>query len=198
MSTEQTDLSNLLYSPLEQTLFQKRVIQVSGAVDSKFAHRINRQLLTMHYEDPKSPITLFINSPGGEVNSGFSVIDMAHFIQPKIRTVVVGLAASMGSLIALSAASSKEDRFALPNAKFMIHQPLIPGGIFGQASDLEIHATDIIKTKRKINEIYSKETGRDISEVEKVTERDNWMNSEEAKSFGLISKVIQSIEELPA
>jgi ATP-dependent Clp protease protease subunit len=128
------------------------------------------------------------------VSSGFSIFDTAKFVGCEIYTVVVGLAASMGSLIALCA--KKENRVAFPNAKILIHQPLISGELVGQASDLEIHARDILKTKERINRLYAEETGRSFDEVVKATDRDRWFDAEEAKSFGLISKIVKSQNEL--
>jgi len=182
------------WNPIEEALFKKRIVYVSGVVQEKMAHAINRQLIALSSADNKKPIYLFINSPGGEVSSGFSIYDTARFLGPDLYTVVVGLAASMGSLIALCA--KKENRFAFPNAKILIHQPLISGELVGQASDLEIHARDIIKTKERINKLYAEETGRPYDEVVKATDRDRWFDAEEAKAFGLVSKIIRSETEL--
>lgn len=182
------------YSPLDQSLFESRMIQLSGPVDAKLAHRVNKQLLAMESSNSEAPIYLMINSPGGEITSGFSVYDTARFIRPRVFTLVTGLAASMGSLIALCAA--KEDRLAFPNSKFLIHQPLISGTIQGQASDIEIHAKDIIRMKEKINRLYAEETGRPIEEIKKATDRDHWMNAEEALDYGLISRIVKSRSEL--
>jgi ATP-dependent Clp protease protease subunit len=182
------------FTPLDQSLLDQRVIQVSGPVGSELAHSINKQLLVLNKLDSKKPIIMFIDSPGGEINSGFGIFDMVRFIEAPVTTVVAGLAASMGSLIALSA--KKERRFAFPNAKLLIHQPLISGFLQGPASDLEIHATDIIKVKAKINQIYATETGRPLAEIEKLTDRDKWLSPEEAKDLGLISKIISSHRDL--
>lgn len=187
-------MDNQYYTPLDQALFDSRIVQVFGGVDSEMAHQVNKLLLAMEKADNKKPIYLFINSPGGEISSGFSIYDTARFIQPEIFTVVVGMAASMGSLIALCA--KKQNRFAFPNAKFMIHQPLISGVMHGSASDLEIGAKEILRTKEKINKIYAEETGKSMDEVKLMTDRDNWMTSEEAKSVGLISKVVSSRAEI--
>lgn len=158
------------------------------------AHKINRTLLALERKDAKKPVFLFINSPGGEITSGFSIFDTARFIEPEIVTVVTGLAASMGSLIALCA--PKKRRFAFPNGKLLIHQPLISGTLQGTASDLDIHARDILATKEKINQLYAKETGRTIEEIREATDRDNWMTAEQALDFGLISKIIGSRGDL--
>ncbi|MEO1233360.1 MAG: ATP-dependent Clp protease proteolytic subunit [Myxococcota bacterium] len=182
------------FTPLDQRVFESRIIQVSGSVGSKMAHDINRQLLALERDDAEAPIYLYINSPGGEVSSGFSIYDTARFVKPEVITLVVGMAASMGSIIALCA--EKKNRLALPNAKFLIHQPLISGYLTGPASDIDIHAKDIIRTKRKINELYAKETGRPVEEIEKATDRDRWMDSSEALDFGLISRVVASRAEI--
>lgn len=182
------------WTPLEESLFERRIIQISGGVNEKLAYRVNREILAMAFRDEKKPIYLFINSPGGEVYSGFSIYDTARFVKPEIYTVVIGLAASMGSLIALAA--KKENRVAFPNAKLLIHQPLISGTLQGPASDLEIHAKDMIKLKEKINRLYAEETGRNYDEIVKATDRDRWFDPEEAKDFGLISRVVQSVSDL--
>ena len=190
-----TELNKENYSPLDEAIFESRIVLMNGGVDSKLAYRTNKRLLALEKADPKKPIYLFINSPGGEITSGFSIFDTANFIEPDVFTLVTGLAASMGSLIALCA--PKERRLAFPNSKFLIHQPLIMGTIQGSASDLEIHANDILKTKDKINRLYSKETGKPLETVEKATDRDYWMSAEEALEFGLISKIIHKRSELP-
>jgi ATP-dependent Clp protease, protease subunit len=183
------------WSPLDETMFKNRIVQVSGSVDDKLAYRVNKEILGMAFEDSKKPIYLFINSPGGEITSGFSIYDTARFVDCPLYTVVTGLAASMGSLIALCA--KKENRLAFPNSRFLIHQPLIAGQLFGSASDLEIHAQDIVDMKAKINRLYATETGRSLDDVVKATDRDKWMDATQAQSFGLISKVISKTAELP-
>lgn len=182
------------FTPVDEKLFASRIVQVSGPVGSKMAHDINRQLLALEREAPDQPVYLYINSPGGEVSSGFSIYDTARFIQCPVVTLVIGMAASMGSIIALCA--DAKHRLALPNAKFLIHQPLISGYLTGPASDIDIHAKDIIRTKRKINELYAKETGRPVEEIEKATDRDNWMDAKNAQDFGLISRIVASRNEL--
>jgi ATP-dependent Clp protease protease subunit len=182
------------WNPLDQSLFENRIIQISGGVDSDMADRVVKQLLAMDAADPNRPIYLFINSPGGEVTSGFAIYDTAQFIRPDIYTVVNGLAASMGSLIALCA--KKERRFALPNSKFLIHQPLISGVLRGAASDLEIHAKDIIALKEKINRLYAQETGRPYEEIQRATDRDKWLEADEAQKFGLISKIVTKFSDV--
>jgi len=181
-------------NPVDQHLFDRRIVHMSGGVNSRLAYKVNRQLLALEKVDAKKPIYLFIDSPGGEINSGFSVFDVARFIQPPVYTIVAGLAASMGSLIALCA--PKERRFALPNAKLLIHQPLISGVLQGQASDLEIHARDIVKTKEKINRLYAQETGKPLEVIQKLTDRDKWLDPDEALELGLISKIIKNRSEI--
>lgn len=182
------------FDPIDEALFDSRIVQISGPVDSNMAKSVNRTLLAMDKKDSKKKIYLFINSPGGEITSGFSIYDTARFIGPEVVTVVTGLAASMGSLIALCA--KKSNRYAFPNSKFLIHQPLISGVLHGSASDLDIHARDIINTKHMINQLYAAETGRDLAEVQAATDRDNWMTAQEAKSFGLIAKIVGDRSEL--
>jgi ATP-dependent Clp protease protease subunit len=183
------------YTPIDEALFDSRLIQISGQVNSQMAYEVNRTILAMSRKDSKKPIVLWINSPGGEINSGFSIYDTARFIDVDVYTVVAGLAASMGSLIALAA--PKQRRYCLPNAKFLIHQPLISGTIYGPASDIEIHAKDIIQTRERINQLYVQETGQPMDVVTKATDRDYWMDTAQALEFGLISKVIKSSKELP-
>lgn len=189
-------MENPFFTPLDQALLDSRIVQLSGPVTSELAYDINKKLLALEAKDPNKPIYLFIDSPGGVVDSGFGIFDLAQFIKPKVYTVVVGLAASMGSLIALCA--EKKNRFAFANSKFLIHQPLVSGAIQGSASDIEIHANDIVKTKEKINRLYAKETGRSYDEIVKATDRDNWMDAQQALEFGLISKIIQNRADLPS
>lgn len=188
-------MSHSFFTPIDEALLESRVVLVSGGVGSELAYKVNRQLLALERKDPKKPVYLWVNSPGGEINSGFSIYDTARFIQPEVYTIVSGLAASMGSIISLCA--KKENRWALPNAKFLIHQPLISGVLEGSASDLDIHAKDIIKVKERINQLYAVETGKPIEVVRKATERDNWMDPQEALDFGLISRIIKNRSELP-
>ncbi len=182
------------FNPIDEALFESRTVQLFGAVNSELAHNVNKTLLALEKVNPEAPIYLFINSPGGEISSGFGIYDTARFIKPEVITVVTGLAASMGSLIALCA--KKENRLAFPNSKFLIHQPLISGQISGPASDIEIHANDIVKTKEKINRLYAAETGRSYEEIVKATNRDNWMDTYEALAYGLISRIVTSRAEL--
>lgn len=183
-----------LFSKLDEKLFDSRIVLVHGPVNAELATSINRQLLALAQADRKAPIYLHINCPGGEINSGFSIYDTAQFVGPEIYTIVIGLAASMGSIISLCA--KKENRLSLPNSKFLIHQPLISGHITGSASELEIHARDIIKTREKINRLYAKETGKSYEDVVKATDRDYWMSADEAREFGLVSRIISKHTEI--
>ena len=178
----------------EKELFDSRTILISAPVDSKLAHVVNTKLLAMEKSDSKKPVYIFINSPGGEVHSGFSIFDTARFISPDIYTIVSGLAASMGSIIALTA--PKERRFAFPNSRFLVHQPSVSGGLGGSVSDIEIHAKDLIETKNHIISLYAKETGKTPEDIKKVLDRDYWMSASQALEFGLISKIITSRSEL--
>jgi ATP-dependent Clp protease protease subunit len=184
------------FTPIDQHLFEARTIFVSGEVNSELAVKVNRQLLALERANPKAPILLWIDCPGGEVYSGFSIYDTVQFIEPRVITVVSGLAASMGSVIALSA--EKEDRFCFPNAKLLIHQPLIGGVLRGQASDLEIHANDIIALKKKMHRLYAQRTGTPEARFVELMERDRWVDPEEAVQLGLVSKIINGRKELDA
>lgn len=181
-------------TPVDQYLFESRTIFISGPVDSGLAFYVNRQLLALERANPEQPVILWIDCPGGQVYSGFSIYDTAQFIKPKIITVAAGLAASMGSVISLCA--EKENRYALPNAKFLIHQPLISGTLQGSASDLAIHAKDIIETKKKMHKMYAERTGTAEAQFVELMDRDRWIDPEEAKTLGLISKIIRNRSEL--
>lgn len=182
------------FTPIDQHLFESRNVFVSGMVDSDMALSVNRQLLALERANPSAPIVLWVDSPGGEVYSGFAIFDTVQFIQPRVITVVAGFAASMGSVIALAA--EKEDRVALPNAKLLIHQPLIGGAIRGPASDLEIHAKDIIELKKKMHRLYAERTGSPVERFEELMERDRYLDPNEALDLGLISKVLSKRKEL--
>lgn len=184
------------FTPIDQHLFESRTIFVSGEVNSELAVKVNRQLLAMERANPKAPIILWIDCPGGEVYSGFSIYDTVQFIQPKVITVVAGLAASMGSVIALSA--EKENRFAMTNSKLLIHQPLIGGMLRGSASDIEIHSRDIIDLKKRMHRMYAERTGGKVEKFVELMERDRWVEPSEAVELGLISKIIKKRSELDA
>lgn len=194
MKKEEDEKPKGQWNPLTEKLFEKRIVMISGPVNEKLAYRVNTEILALGFEDKKKPIHLLINSPGGEVTSGFSIFDTAQFVGCPIYTVVIGLAASMGSLIALCA--PKKNRVAFPNSKFLIHQPLISGGLMGSAADIDIHAKDIIKLKEKINRLYATETGNSYDDVVKATDRDKWLEPEEAKAFGLIDRIITKTSDL--
>ena len=184
------------FTPIDQHLFESRTVFVSGEVDAELGVKVNRQLLALERANPTAPIVLWVDSPGGEVYSGFSIYDTAQFIQPRVITVVAGLAASMGSVIALAA--EKADRVALPNAKLFIHQPLAGGVLRGSASDLEIHAKDIIELKHRMNRLYAERTGLPVEKFAELMERDRWIEPKEALDLGLISKVISKRKDLNA
>lgn len=178
---------------VERELFEARIVMISTQVDPKLAHAVNSKLLALERHNDKDPIYLFINSPGGEVHSGFSIFDCARFVRPPVVTVVTGLAASMGSIITLAA--RPEYRFAFPNSKILIHQPSI-SGIGGSVSDIEIHAKDLIETKTRIIDLYVKECGRSREEVTKALNRDNWMTPEAAVEWGHIKKIVRTRDDL--
>lgn len=169
-------------------LLEDRVIFLGEAIDSAVANTVIAQLLFLEKQDPKAPITLYVNSPGGHVTAGLAIYDTMQYIQPEVITVCVGLAASMGAIILAGGAKGK--RFALPNSEIMIHQPL--GGAEGQAIDIKIVAENIIKTGNTLYGILSKHTGKDIKQVEKDCDRDYYMSAEDALAYGLIDKIIKN------
>lgn len=183
-----------LESRFEELLIKKRRIFFSSAVDDKSAADVIKRLWLLEDSAPGKPILLVINSPGGSVDSGFAIWDQINMISSPVYTLVTGLAASMGSILSLAADKGK--RFATEYARFMIHQPLINGVIQGQATDLEIQAKEIIKTRELLVDIYVQKTGRDAKAIEKALDRDSWMNAEEAIAFGLLDKVVSSYEDL--
>ncbi len=167
-------------------LLKERIIFLSGPIDEGVANVIIAQLIFLEHEDPKKDIKLYINSPGGQVTAGMAMYDTMQFIKPDVATVCVGIAASMGAVLLCAGAAGK--RAALPNAEVMIHQ--VMGGAEGQASDIEISARHILKTKDKLNHILAHHTGQNIKKVEKDTDRDYYMSSEEAKEYGIIDTII--------
>jgi ATP-dependent Clp protease protease subunit len=185
MVVEQTNRGERAYD-IYSRLLKERIIFVTGVVEDNMAALIVAQLLFLESENPKKEISLYINSPGGVVTSGLAMYDTMQYIRPQISTVCVGLAASAGSL--LLTAGQKGKRFSLPNSNIMIHQP--SGGFQGQATDIEIHAKEILKTRDRLNRIYVKHTGQDLSKIETAMERDRFMTPEEAKDFGLIDEVV--------
>ncbi|MDR3463584.1 MAG: ATP-dependent Clp protease proteolytic subunit [Beijerinckiaceae bacterium] len=172
-------------------LLRERIIFLTGQVEDNMASVIIAQLLFLEAENPKKEISMYINSPGGVVTSGLAIYDTMQFIRPKVSTLCTGQAASMGSL--LLCAGEPEMRYALPNARIMVHQP--SGGFQGQASDILRHAEDIMKVKRRLNDIYVKHTGRDYDTIERTLDRDHFMSSDEAKDFGLVDQVIEKRPE---
>jgi ATP-dependent Clp protease protease subunit len=166
-------------------LLRERIVFLTGPVEDHMASVIIAQLLFLEAENPKKEVSMYINSPGGVVTAGLAIYDTMQFIRPKVSTLCVGQAASMGSL--LLAAGDAGLRFALPNARIMVHQP--SGGFQGQASDILRHAEDIMKIKRRLNEIYVKHTGRDYDTIEMTLDRDHFMSAEEAKAFGIVDNV---------
>ncbi len=167
-------------------LLREHIIFLTGPVEDGMAAVIVAQLLFLEAENPKKEINMYINSPGGVVTAGLAIYDTMQFIRPKITTLCVGQAASMGSL--LLCAGEAGMRYALPNARIMVHQP--SGGFQGQASDILRHAEDIMKVKRRLNEVYVKHTGRDYDTIERTLDRDHFMSAEEAKEFGIVDNVI--------
>jgi ATP-dependent Clp protease protease subunit len=185
MVVEQTNRGERAYD-IYSRLLKERIIFIVGPVNDNMASLVCAQLLFLESENPKKEISLYINSPGGVVTSGLAMYDTMQYIRPEISTVCVGLAASAGSL--LLTAGKKGKRFSLPNSNIMIHQP--SGGFQGQATDIEIHAKEILKTRDRLNRIYVKHTGQDLPKIEHAMERDRFMTPEEAKEFGLIDEVV--------
>lgn len=179
---------------IEASMLKRRRIFLADAVDSDSAAQIIRKLWFLEAESPKTPITLFINSPGGSVDAGFAIWDQIQMISSQVTTVVTGLAASMASVLSLAAAPKR--RFATPQARIMVHQPRLSGVIQGQATDLEIQAKEMLKTRSILVDIYVKSTGKSAEEIEKAIDRDTWMTAEEALKFNLIDKIISHDEQL--
>ncbi|MCO4831647.1 MAG: ATP-dependent Clp protease proteolytic subunit, partial [Gammaproteobacteria bacterium] len=176
---------------IEEKLFKSRSISVFGSVDEKLARTVSQQLLALSAESD-DPITLYISSPGGHVESGDVIYDMIKFVKPVVRVVGTGWVASAATNIYLAA--KKENRFSLPNTRYLVHQP--SGGSRGNATDIKIQMEEILKTKERINKIISDETGRPLEQVEKDTDRDYWMSVDEAIEYGIVNRVIHSINEL--
>ena len=193
MVVEQTNRGERAYD-IYSRLLKERIIFITGAVEDGMSSLVVAQLLFLEAENPKKEIAMYINSPGGVVTSGLAIYDTMQFVRPAISTLCIGQAASMGSL--LLAAGHKDMRFALPNARIMVHQP--SGGFQGQATDIMLHAQEILNLKKRLNEIYVKHTGQALKKIEDALERDTFMTAEMAKDFGLIDKVIDKrpVEEL--
>lgn len=173
-------------------LLKDRIIMLSGEFNDDLANSIIAQLLFLDAQDPDKDIYLYINSPGGSITSGMAIYDTMQFVHADVQTIVMGMAASMGSFIA--AAGTKGKRFALPNAEILIHQPL--GGAQGQATEIEIAARHILKTKEKMNRLYSEMTGQPVEVIERDTDRDNWLTAEEALEYGLLDQIMTKNDEL--
>ena len=187
MVVEQTNRGERAYD-IYSRLLKERIIFMVGPVDDMVASLICAQLLFLESENPSKDIAVYINSPGGIVTSGFAIYDTMQYIRPDVSTVCIGQAASMGSL--LLTAGAKNKRFTLPNSRIMIHQP--SGGFQGQATDIEIHAKEILQTRARLNEIYAQHTGQTVKTIEDAMERDKFLSPEEAKAFGLIDEVVVS------
>ena len=188
---EQTNRGERAYDIFSR-LLKERIIFITGPIEDAMATVVSAQLLFLEAENPKKEIHLYINSPGGVVTAGMGIYDTMQFIKPPVSTLCMGQAASMGSL--LLAAGHKDMRFALPNARIMVHQP--SGGFQGQASDIQRHAEDIMKMKRRLNEIYVEHTGQDYKTVDETLDRDHFMTAEEAKKFGLVDQVVDKRPEV--
>ena len=193
-TTSEEKLPKSINDKIEHAMLEKRRIFLSDGVDSDSAKEIIRKLWYLEYIAPGKPILFVINSPGGSVDSGFAIWDQIKLITSPVITLVTGLAASMGSLLSLVAGKGK--RLATENARIMIHQPLIGGVIRGQATDLDIQAREMLKTRAMIVEIYSDATGKDPKVIEKAINRDNWMTAQEAKEFGLIDHIVSSMKDV--
>lgn len=183
---EQTNRGERAYD-IYSRLLKDRIIFIGAPIEDSFANLIIAQLLFLEAEDPEKDINLYINTPGGLVTSGLAVYDTMQYIRPNVCTICIGQASSMGAL--LLAAGAKGKRFALPNSRIMIHQPM--GGFQGQATDVEIHAREILKMREKLNEILAKHTEQSIDRIQQDTERDHFMSGEQAKAYGLIDEVIE-------
>ena len=177
-------------------LLKERIVFLVGPVDDQSANLVVAQLLFLESENPDKDIFFYINSPGGSVSAGMSIYDTMNFIKPNVSTLCLGQAASMGAF--LLSAGEKGKRFALPNSRIMIHQPLISGGLSGQASDIEIHTKELLKLKEKLNRLLAKHCGRDLADLERDTDRDNYMSAEEAKEYGLVDQVLENRASMQA
>ena len=189
MVVEQSNKGERAYD-IYSRLLKERIIFLTGQINDNIASLVTAQLLFLEAEDPKKEIYLYINSPGGLVTAGLGIYDTMQYVKPDISTLCIGQAASMGSF--LLAAGTKGKRFSLPNSRIMVHQP--SAGFQGQATDIEIHANEVLSLKKRLNEIYSKHTGKSVDEIKSALERDNFMTPENAKSFGLIDKVVEKRE----
>ena len=187
MVVEQSNKGERAYD-IYSRLLKERIIFLVGPINDNVASLVTAQLLFLESEDPKKEINLYINSPGGLVTAGLGIYDTMQYIKPDVSTLCIGQAASMGSF--LLAAGKKGKRFSLPNSRIMVHQP--SAGYQGQATDIEIHANEVMALKNRLNEIYSKHTGKSVDDVKKALERDNFMTPDTAKEFGLIDEVVEN------
>ncbi|MDA7781052.1 ATP-dependent Clp endopeptidase proteolytic subunit ClpP [Candidatus Pelagibacter sp.] len=187
MVVEQSNKGERAYD-IYSRLLKERIIFLVGPINDNVASLVTAQLLFLESEDPKKEINLYINSPGGLVTAGLGIYDTMQYIKPDVSTLCIGQAASMGSF--LLAAGKKGKRFSLPNSRIMVHQP--SAGFQGQATDIEIHANEVMDLKKRLNEIYSKHTGKSVDDVKKALERDNFMTPDTAKEFGLIDQVVEN------
>jgi len=186
MVVEQSNRGERAYD-IYSRLLKERIIFLVGPINDNVASLVTAQLLFLESEDPKKEVNLYINSPGGLVTAGLGIYDTMQYIKPDVSTLCIGQAASMGSF--LLAAGKKGKRFSLPNSRIMVHQP--SAGFQGQATDIEIHAKEVLALKKRLNEIYSKHTGKSVDDIKKALERDNFMTPEIAKEFGLIDEVVE-------
>jgi ATP-dependent Clp protease protease subunit len=186
MVVEQSNKGERAYD-IYSRLLKERIIFLVGPINDNVASLVTAQLLFLESEDPKKEIYLYINSPGGLVTAGLGIYDTIQYIKPDVSTLCIGQAASMGSF--LLAAGKKGKRYSLPNSRIMVHQP--SAGFQGQATDIEIHANEVLALKKRLNEIYSKHTGKSVEDIKKALERDNFMTPESAKEFGLIDEVVE-------
>jgi len=186
MVVEQSSKGERAYD-IYSRLLKERIIFLTGQINDNVASLVTAQLLFLEAEDPKKEIYLYINSPGGLVTAGLGIYDTMQYVKPVISTLCIGQAASMGSF--LLAAGTKGKRFSLPNSRIMVHQP--SAGFQGQATDIEIHANEVLSLKKRLNEIYSKHTGKSVDEIKSALERDNFMTADAAQSFGLIDQVVE-------
>ncbi|KJR45839.1 ATP-dependent Clp protease proteolytic subunit [Desulfosporosinus sp. I2] len=192
MVVEQTNRGERSYD-IYSRLLKDRIIFLGGGIDDDVSNLIVAQMLFLEAEDPEKDINLYINSPGGSITAGMAIYDTMQYIRSDVRTICIGMAASMGAFLLASGAKGK--RVALPNSEVLIHQPLIGGhGLSGQATEIEIHARQLLRTKAKMNKILAERTGQPIEKVEKDTERDYYMTAEEAKEYGLVDQVLEKVE----
>ena len=189
MVVEQTSRGERAFD-IYSRLLKERIVFVVGPINDHIASLVTAQLLFLESEDPKKDIFLYVNSPGGLVTSGLGIYDTMQYVKPDVSTLCIGQAASMGSF--LLAAGTKGKRYSLPNSRIMVHQP--SAGFQGQATDIEIHANEVLSLKKRLNEIYSKHTGKSVDEIKTALERDNFMTPDAAKDFGLVDKVVSKRE----